>query len=143
MGSKKVSSLQYDLPSKDQALVHVDIHSDATPPTFHIAADSPGTTTQKDVRRRQTNSSKADTGDDPRVQDIELNDFGGGDCQIQKRDPIKWFGVLVPQTLRESQRRFRGCPQLCCELATLKARLVQQQQEFQRLMKCKLDMIAD
>ena len=145
MGSKKVSCLQYDLHSKDEALVHVGVYNDDGPPTFRITTDSPAVETQQEVvRRRQTASSNTDTGgDSSRVQDVELKEFGGGDCATRKRDPIKWFGVLVPQPLRESQRRFSSCAELCCELATLKAKLMQQQQEFQGLMKRKVDMIAN
>ena len=142
MGSKKVSCLQYDLHSNDEALVHVGVYNDAGPPTFRITTDSPIVEIQQDVvRRRQTGSSTGDSSS--RVQDVELTEFRGGDCAMRKRDPIKWFGLLVPQPLRESQRRFSGCAELCCELATLKAKLMQQQQEFQRLMKRKVDMIEN
>ena len=146
MGTKKVGSLQYDLPSEAEALVHIDVHNDIDLPTFQVVADSPDTKTQQDVRRRKTNisaDSKTITDDLSRVEDVELKELGGGDHLVHKRDPLRWFGVLVPQPLRESQRRFSSCAELCCELATLKARLMQQQQEFLRLKKSKNDMIAN
>jgi len=40
------------------------------------------------------------------------------------RDPIKWFGVLVPQNLRNSQKRFQESIYLAVKIANIQAELI-------------------
>lgn len=39
-------------------------------------------------------------------------------------DPIKWFGVLVPQNLRNSQKRFQESIYLAAKIANVQAELI-------------------
>ncbi|XP_029162790.1 coiled-coil domain-containing protein 115 [Nylanderia fulva] len=39
------------------------------------------------------------------------------------RDPVKWFGVLVPQNLRNSQKRFQASVYLSAKIANVQAEL--------------------
>jgi hypothetical protein len=38
---------------------------------------------------------------------------------VKKTDPIKWFGVLVPMTLRQSQTQFRKCIDMTVEVSNI------------------------
>lgn len=40
------------------------------------------------------------------------------------RDPVKWFGVLVPQNLKNSQKRFQESIYLAAKLANVQAELI-------------------
>ncbi len=73
------------------------------------------------------------------VEDISLeeNKESIGSRQVNSsgwNDPLKWFGVLVPQALRNSQSQFKTAIELCCTLASLKARLLKLKAEYKKLL---------
>ena len=39
--------------------------------------------------------------------------------EVKTKDPIKWFGVLVPQTLRQSQKHFSKAVELSVEATNI------------------------
>lgn len=43
--------------------------------------------------------------------------------EAESKDPIKWFGVLVPQSLRNSQKRFQESIYLAARIANVQAEL--------------------
>ena len=47
------------------------------------------------------------------------------------KDPLLWFGVLVPQSLRQSQEAFKKAVELSCELASLQNQLACLQISYQ------------
>ena len=59
----------------------------------------------------------------------------------KKKDPLKWFGVLVPQALRNSQKKFQQAVVLSCDLATLKVKLNSLQSHYNQLMQEKRDIL--
>ncbi|XP_066999047.1 coiled-coil domain-containing protein 115 [Anabrus simplex] len=58
-------------------------------------------------------------------------------------DPLKWFGVLVPQNLRRAQTCFRTVLQLVVEIATIQSELVFCQQKYKELLQCKSSLLAE
>ena len=49
--------------------------------------------------------------------DKDKGDKGTFESNEQLKDPIKWFGVLVPQTLRQSQKHFvTGITSITCKI---------------------------
>ena len=48
-------------------------------------------------------------------------------------DPIKWFGVLVPSSLRNAQKCYQEVVVLCCDVANLENELRKTMQEFRNL----------
>lgn len=54
--------------------------------------------------------------------DISLKKLS--DDANEPADPIKWFGVLVPQNLRNSQKRFQESIYLAAKIANLQAELI-------------------
>lgn len=44
--------------------------------------------------------------------------------EAELKDPIKWFGVLVPQSLRNSQKRFQESIYLAAKIANVQAELI-------------------
>lgn len=45
-------------------------------------------------------------------------------------DPLKWFGILVPQTLKQAQSSFRQVIELSAEVATLQAAVLQTREQL-------------
>lgn len=74
--------------------------------------------------------------------------------QNPQQDPLKWFGILVPQSLKQAQSSFRQVIELSAEIATLQTAVLNTRQELQHSMKNKhslqeealaaqLDQVAD
>ncbi|KAL4220838.1 hypothetical protein ACF0H5_019106 [Mactra antiquata] len=90
---------------------------------------------QSKVRRRKgemvTNDKSSETKDS--VEDIPIE-------KLEKKksssyfDPLKWFGVLVPPALRQSQSDFKSSVNNILSIATLKTKLVSLQKEYQSLL---------
>lgn len=56
-------------------------------------------------------------------------------------DPIKWFGVLVPPALRQSQAEFKKSVQMSVTVANLKIKLCDLQTKYKTLLKEKQNSI--
>ncbi|ESO95768.1 hypothetical protein LOTGIDRAFT_116702 [Lottia gigantea] len=56
-------------------------------------------------------------------------------------DPIKWFGVLVPQNLRKSQQGFKDAVTISVSIANLQQTLSSLQLEYRQLLKTKSKLI--
>ncbi|KAJ3586233.1 hypothetical protein NHX12_012633 [Muraenolepis orangiensis] len=55
-------------------------------------------------------------------------------------DPLRWFGILVPQTLRQAQSSFRQVIELSAEMATLQAAVLNTREQLKHCMKlCPLE----
>ena len=52
-------------------------------------------------------------------------------------DPIRWFGILVPQSLKISQQRFKSSIDLIVEIANLQLELNNLQMQFKSMIKLK------
>jgi len=69
---------------------------------------------------------------------------GGGDdsataaaAAAAKNDPIRWFGILVPRSLKLSQKKFKSCLDLVVEIANLQLEVDRLQTSFKELAKKK------
>ena len=69
--------------------------------------------------------------------DVSLKQSGNGEDEIQ--DPIKWFGVLVPQSLRTTQKRFQESIYLAARAANVQAELTSVLDKLQSLYFLKND----
>jgi len=164
MGAKAVSSLQYNEDNM-KAGVHVrvsDVCGDAnnvTPVTFTISheteqveehvVDNVSETSTVRRRRSEKNEEKGESYKIAQISD-ELTDLNIGDGQndmkqhpkvIYRSDPLKWFGMLVPKTLRDSQEHFQKAVDITVELAQEKCKLVVLQEQCKELRKQKNDIL--
>ena len=55
-------------------------------------------------------------------------------------DPIRWFGILVPQSLKLSQQRFKSSLDLVVEIANLQLEVGSMQSRFKSMIKLKQSM---
>lgn len=51
-----------------------------------------------------------------------------------RKDPLNWFGVLVPQSLRYSQKNYKLAAEACVELANLQLKIQKLQAQYQELL---------
>ncbi|XP_063410238.1 coiled-coil domain-containing protein 115-like [Mytilus trossulus] len=51
------------------------------------------------------------------------------------KDPIKWFGVLVPQSLRQSQAYFKQATDSVIKVSNLKSKVIHLKEQYKTLQK--------
>jgi len=54
---------------------------------------------------------------------------------ITRRDPLHWFGILVPMPLRQSQAAFRRAVDVACKIASLQMRLLDIREQYRAALK--------
>ncbi|RVE70582.1 hypothetical protein OJAV_G00065940 [Oryzias javanicus] len=79
--------------------------------------------TRKDtIKKKDTEGAKTDKGS-------EVNSARKKDSNPQQ-DPLKWFGILVPQPLKQAQSSFKQVIELSAEIAALQSAVVSTRQEL-------------
>eukprot|EP00039_Didymoeca_costata_P002116 m.57622 g.57622 ORF g.57622 m.57622 type:complete len:206 (-) comp11120_c0_seq1:1176-1793(-) len=139
MGQRALCSLQYDPPK--QARVTVECTKAGLDTSFIIHSEAWNKTAKNNkkqgsddgsVRRRtnaQSNKSGGDGGD--AGQSTEHNDK-------PPKDPITWFGMLVPGSLRLSQASFKRVVQLIGEVASIRCQLELTRKAYEAKQKSKI-----
>jgi hypothetical protein len=67
---------------------------------------------------------------------------GKEDEKMVCSDPLRWFGVLVPRSLRQSQASFKHAVELVCDLASLQARVIDIRQRYSRIAREKQQLLV-
>ena len=168
MGAKSVSPLQYD-ENNMEATARVNIaeesseeekvSSDVMKVFELVREDGDGKSTNI---KMSTDSKSSDNGDGLRKRNVEkkipeedktlsIEEISGNFQKIsvvestEKQkvvDPVKWFGVLVPQALRTSQKNFKSATETACNVASLQVRLENARKEYIKLMKEKSSVMS-
>ncbi|XP_043080527.1 coiled-coil domain-containing protein 115 [Puntigrus tetrazona] len=143
MGNKQVSALQY--ASEMEALVHVktSVLEDGTA-EFKCERKENKTeelenNTIEDIGAKETglrrrintkqNGVKEEQETGPQVKRKEES------SAPEHRDPLKWFGILVPQNLKQAQSAFKEVITLSAEIASLQSSILATRKEMQAKMK--------
>ncbi|CAL8319729.1 unnamed protein product [Merluccius merluccius] len=156
MGNKHVSSLQYASEMEPQVCVQTRTgDSDAVEfSTERITVQRPSERVQdatpvedigpkeEGVRRRIkakdiSGQEERAAATEEKVQTTEPPSASRSNkCdQSPQADPLKWFGILVPQTLKQAQSSFRQVIELSAEIATLQAAVMKTREELKLGMK--------
>lgn len=164
MGAKTVGALQYNEEDLEEAFAHVKVMKGDGPDTLHkfeITRDQPspkseqaksGGENESTLRRRKVAKSEEETDEltagveeldieNKEINGETINNSNDGQKQQPRKDPLKWFGVLVPQCLRQGQKNFQQVQELCCSLATLQGELLALKSAFRQLNKEKNDLL--
>ncbi|XP_067448405.1 coiled-coil domain-containing protein 115 [Thunnus thynnus] len=102
---------------------------------------------KKDITEKEA-SEEASSEKAPEVPPVRKSD------QNPQQDPLKWFGILVPQSLKQAQSSFKQVIDLSAEIATLQTAVLNTRQDLMHSMKDKhtlqektsaaqLDKVAD
>ncbi|XP_059188721.1 coiled-coil domain-containing protein 115 [Centropristis striata] len=171
MGNKQVSALQYASEIEPRVCIHartmengeVDFCTEKVEEKCSNEAGKNATSIEdigpqeEGVRRRnkpkkditqkeasdETKSEKA-----PEATPVRKSE------QNPQQDPLKWFGILVPQSLKQAQSSFKQVIELSAEIATLQTAVLNTRQQLKHSMKDKhmlqeeasaaqLDKVAD
>lgn len=146
MGLKSVGIEQCD-ENKMRAQVKISVSDDNIMSQYNGACDidfeskfgdldlGDGDKSGSNVRKRPKGNQEGDS----HVQDVELNDIKKGDIK-KLYDPLKWFGVLVPPALRQSQVDFKTSTETVVTVANLRIKLDTLQKEYVDLKQKKKEL---
>ncbi|XP_077431145.1 vacuolar ATPase assembly protein VMA22 [Vanacampus margaritifer] len=147
MGNKQVSALQYASEIKPLVAVHVrELDHD----NVEFCTDSPKHNNEcrdthtpvedigpkeEGVRRRtkpkETLSEKETVEELSHEKSPEGLPASRSELNPQQ-NPLQWFGILVPQSLKQAQLSFKQVIELSAEIATLQVQIVNTRQELKR-----------
>ncbi|XP_067302560.1 coiled-coil domain-containing protein 115 isoform X2 [Pseudorasbora parva] len=141
MGNKQVSALQY--ASEMEPLVHVEtsLLEDGTaeykcerrenkkeePTIEDIGVKETGL-------RRRINTKQKGVKEEEQERDPEVKTKAESSTP-EHRDPLKWFGILVPQNLKQAQSAFKEVITLSAEIASIQSAILALRKELQAQMK--------
>lgn len=156
MGNKCVSSLQYGHEMAPLVRLHtnalekgeVQFRTERTEPKpVENSKEEPKEVEEigpkeEGVRRRKTVNKKTDKEDPLEPKEMpdtkektEPDRMVKG--QTSSQDPLKWFGILVPQSLKQAQSSFKQVIELAAEIATLQTQVEATREEFRTQLQSK------
>ncbi|CAH1774098.1 unnamed protein product [Owenia fusiformis] len=156
MGNKSVSTVQYNEKEMvASALVDVYTESMFDTDAFKFELTGPNDTTTAEIDKEKTAVRKRNiksTVDDV-TRGIEELNVKKDESDLKSKesksnddntvDPIKWFGVLVPQALKQSQACFKKVLTSSCEISSLQNELMALKHAYKDKMKQKMSLQAN
>ncbi|KAB5546334.1 hypothetical protein PHYPO_G00070830 [Pangasianodon hypophthalmus] len=92
--------------------------------------------------KKKENKDEKDNSKDQSEKEPQFNSKGEkSPCQHQ--DPLNWFGILVPQNLKQAQAAFKEVITLAAEISTLQSAIVKTRLEMQTQMKDKQKIVSE
>ena len=76
-------------------------------------------------------------------EDYEKEKVKYNDHKKKSFDPIRWFGVLVPGSLKQSQTDFRKCTEIAVTVGNLQTKLESLRKNYKRLLLLKKSKYAE
>ncbi|XP_029361602.1 vacuolar ATPase assembly protein VMA22 [Echeneis naucrates] len=152
MGNKQVCALQYASEMEPLVCVHARKLDDGNV-EFSTERVTQSKESEKDVRliedigpqekgvRRRNKPQKDIT--EKGANDKPSSEKATEATPVKQRDhshqqdPLKWFGILVPQSLKQAQSAFKQVIELSAEIATLQTAILNTKQELRNSMKHK------
>ncbi|KAM3910805.1 coiled-coil domain-containing protein 115 isoform 2-T2 [Leptodactylus fuscus] len=137
MGNKSVSSMQYKPEMTPSVLVQDSTTEDGAT-TFTVEHVQP----EKEEKLPEVENIGAadqvlrhrghkDTTEAPKSTTIEESEKSKSPST---KDPLRWFGVLVPQSLRQAQSNFRQGILLTAEVASLQSSIEETRRQYRALL---------
>ncbi|KAL2104137.1 hypothetical protein ACEWY4_001005 [Coilia grayii] len=152
MGNKQVSTLQYASEMVPLVRVHTKMldsgeaefetqreelqvgggHKGST--VEDIGPQEEGTPSSEGLRRRGHKKQSELKQEESSRHQKEVSQRTTTDHN-EHQDPLKWFGILVPQNLKQAQSAFKQVIELSAEIAALQSAVLASRIELQGLMK--------
>ncbi|XP_049609862.1 coiled-coil domain-containing protein 115 [Syngnathus scovelli] len=153
MGNKQVSALQYASEIKPLVAVHVrqlgddnvefctdlpkyDECCNTNAPVEDIGPKEEGV--RRRIKPTETSSEKKTVEElNKRKSSKDLADSKSESNLPQ--NPLQWFGILVPQSLKQAQLSFKQVIELSAEIATLQVQILNTRRELKRCFQEKVE----
>ncbi|KAM9445571.1 coiled-coil domain-containing protein 115 [Clarias gariepinus] len=159
MGNKQVSALQY--ASEMKPLVHVytsrsekgeaefkcervnekqeELKQSDTVDT--IGPLEGGLRRRVNVKKKENQEGKNPSENECETEPQFISNSEKSPCPHQ--DPLKWFGILVPQNLKQAQVAFKEVITLAAEIASLQSAIINTRLKMQTQMKDKQKTVSE
>lgn len=156
MGNKQVSALQYGSEMEPLVRVHArtltngeaQFHTEKITWTCTNDLEKESNTVetigpQEEGVRRRTKAKKDSAAEDedknPASKTIAVGSSSKPSVSDHnpQQDPLKWFGILVPQSLKQAQSSFKQVIELSAEIAALQSAVLKTRGELQLCLKDK------
>ncbi|KAJ1951512.1 hypothetical protein IWQ62_006418 [Dispira parvispora] len=141
-GPHRISRYQYDQRMKAQLRVATNPAGNGNEATYELIRwveptesvetstadeknETPGMSQLKQRRPQASTSDENSENDSSEEAEIQKDQSSPLSSKSNSHDPLRWFGVLVPGTLRQSQRYFHQSITRIVKLANLKVQLNQ------------------
>lgn len=149
MGANTVGKLQYDenhMANGARLRVLVedgDFYLKANLTTPKAVKES--TVKQRNITKMSSDAITAEVTSS--IQDINISQPEIKKTKTEKAvaqvDPLKWFGVLVPQSLRLCQNNFKRATEISCKVASLKVKYSSLQQRYRDTKAKKVNLLNE
>lgn len=96
-------------------------------PTFTLTSESDGANQSSSDATRRRRADTENENPPPQAKDESKTACG-------MKDPLHWFGLLVPQALRYSQKNYKLAIEQCVELTNLQSQIQQIQKKYENLL---------
>uniref|UniRef100_A0A8C5S2E0 Vacuolar ATPase assembly protein VMA22 n=1 Tax=Laticauda laticaudata TaxID=8630 RepID=A0A8C5S2E0_LATLA len=143
MGNKSVSTLQYGHQMTPSIRIETSKAEDGQTQFQVITEDafkSPAFVEEigpsEQVLRRRKGPGKAEDVAQPQNAASKPAETLG------HQDPLNWFGILVPQSLRQAQKTFREGIHLAAEIASIQSEIEATRSYYQSLLEKKQKLVA-
>lgn len=148
MGTNNVSYLQ--LPTKESTevralrtvTVSVETGKNLEHTVFKLCTVNPENVLSE--KQEEEGSLRKRTGKDEekcKGDDLSLKKCAGNGF-VTATDPIKWFGCLVPQNLRQAQKGFHTALEVVIQSANIQSELETTRKKVEKLLKLKAGLTA-
>ena len=146
MGLQSVGMAQCD-ENKMTALVKLSVSDDNVVSQYNGACDLDLESNFNDLDLGEEDSSNVGVRkrasvkpkDNSHVEDVEMDHIKKKNAK-RTYDPLKWFGVLVPPALRQSQVDFKKTTETVVAVANLRTKIDTIQKEYRILLKKKKEL---
>ncbi|XP_071205553.1 coiled-coil domain-containing protein 115 [Salvelinus alpinus] len=147
MGNKQVSALQYGSEMEPLVRVHTRTleSGEAEFQTKRRTLKSPEERQVEDIgpKDKEGVRRRVKTQEVPEIDQSDNNDPwtetepapSSKPEPNPQQDPLKWFGILVPQTLKQAQASFKQVVELSAEMAALQSAVLTTRQQLQMKQK--------
>lgn len=116
-GHIELAKARYIRGMENIGLLQVPVEADRFESLFEIQRNDEGSVIEFDVVNKKKNN------DGEAIQ-----------------DPIKWFGVLVPQNLRNAQKRFQAVLQISAKCANICTQILATEKKIEKLKTTKIEL---
>jgi len=157
MGVNQVSSLQYPQHMEPQITVECMHSKTSASTTYSLKTVMESQKLDKDqeiqkssvkpqLRRRTNKTTDNNTnekhGDEPKSKSVEkMSDDKENKPKLnkQQQDPLNWFGILLPSTLRQAKSSFVDALKISCEICSLNSQLETWMDAYRQLTESETD----
>ncbi|XP_076840719.1 vacuolar ATPase assembly protein VMA22 isoform X2 [Brachyhypopomus gauderio] len=149
MGNKQVSALQYASEMDPHVYVTTSLSENGVVEFQCERTENKEELNESDIvenigpteggLRRRVNVKQKETEDESTCKGQQQKDPQANTKtekpKCQHQDPLKWFGILVPQNLKQAQTAFKEVITLSAEISTLQNAILATRMELQSEMK--------